>query len=132
MAEQTGLAGLHHVALSVRDLDVSASWYQDVLGLVEEVRLESDDRRSAIMRLPGTRHQVGLVEHRGSGPGFDPTTVGLDHVAFAVTAEEDLQAWAARLQTGGWATSGAVETPFGGMLHFTDPDGIALAMFWNR
>ena len=126
------LAGLHHVALSVRDLDASASWYADVLGLVEEVRLEGEDRRSVILRLPGTAQQVGLVEHQGGGQSFDPTTIGLDHVAFSVASGTELRAWGARLDERGVAGSGVIDTPFGGMLHFTDPDGVALALFWNR
>lgn len=30
------------------------------------------------------------------------------------------------------ASSGVIGTPFGAMLHFKDPDNIALALFWNR
>jgi len=126
------LAGLHHVALSVKDLDRSATWYREVLGLVEELRLTSGDRRSVVLRLPGTTAQLGLVEHASSGAGFDPRNLGLDHVAFAVGSGEELAAWADRLQEAGVSSSGVVEAPFGGMLHFADPDGIALALFWNR
>jgi len=127
-----GELGLHHVALSVRDLDASVAWYRDVVGLREELRLESGDRRSAILRLPGSTQQLGLVEHQAAGAGFDPHTLGLDHVAFTVATGEEMEAWAARLHDRAVATSGVLETPFGGMLHFTDPDGIALALFWNR
>lgn len=127
-----GDLGLHHVALSVGDLDVSVSWYRDVVGLSEELRLEAEDRRSVILRLPGSRQQVGLVQHGRPGAGFEPRNLGLDHVAFTVGTEEEMEAWAARLSERGVTTSGVIATPFGGMLHFRDPDGIALALFWNR
>ena len=100
--------------------------------LVEELRLESDDRRSVILRLPASRQQIGLVEHHPSAASFDPRNVGLDHVAFAVASGQEMEAWATRLEEHGVASSGVIETPFGAMLHFTDPDGIALALFWNR
>lgn len=132
MADEVGLAGLHHVALSVRDLDASSTWYQEVLGLREELRRSADDRRWAILRLPGTAQQVGLVEHSASTGGFDPRRLGLDTLAFAVSSGDELAAWADRLRQRGTESSGVTETPFGGMLHFRDPDGIALALFWNR
>jgi len=126
------VAGLHHVALSVRDIDHSAAWYRDVLGLIEETRLTSADRRSVILRLPGSAAQLGLVEHADSGAGFDARNLGLDHVAFTVGSGEEMAAWAERLEEAGVGSSGVLETPFGAMLHFADPDGIALALFWNR
>lgn len=128
----TALGGLHHVALSVKDLDASCAWYAEVLGLDEELRLESEDRRVAILRLPGLRQQLGLVQHRESSGGFDPKNLGLDHVAFTVATGEELTEWATRLEERGVITSGVLETPFGGMLNFADPDGIALALYWNR
>ncbi len=126
------LNGLHHVALSVKDLDASAAWYRDLLGLEEDLRLESEERCSLVLRLPGTSQQVGLVEHRSGGQGFAPQNLGLDHVAFAVASGEEMRAWAARLHERGVASSGVIETPFGAMLFFADPDGIALALFWVR
>lgn len=126
------LAGLHHVALSVRDLGASLAWYRDVLGLEETFRDESEARRMAVTRFPGQRHTFGLVEHRNGGGGFAPTNVGLDHAAFSVASLEDLRAWAGHFDRLDVVHSGVTETPFGGMLYFKDPDGIALALFFER
>ncbi len=126
------LAGLHHAALSVSDLDASIAWYKDVLGLEETFRQDSDTRRVVVMRVPGLRQTVGLVEHRGAGAAFDPQNLGLDHLAFSVASSEELEVWLRRLDDRRVSHSGIVETPFGGMLHFRDLDGIALAFFWER
>ena len=126
------LAGLHHAALSVRDLDASIQWYEDVLGLEPTFRQDLDTRRAVVMRLPDTRQTLGLVEHFGTGNGFKPENLGLDHLAFAVYSGEELESWARRLDDHGVTNSGPSDTPFGGMLHFSDLDGIALAIFWER
>jgi hypothetical protein len=44
---------------------------------------------------------------------------------------EELWAWARRFDEVGLAQLPPAETPFNGMLHFTDLDGIALALFWG-
>lgn len=128
----TGLAGLHHAALSVRDLDASARWYSEVLGLEETFRRDEDSRRMLVMRFPGRSETLGLVEHEGAGQGFNAANLGLDHLAFNVGSMEELETWAHRFDEWQVTNSGCIGTPFGAMLNFEDPDGIALALFWER
>ena len=128
----TPLAGLHHAALSVRDVDAASRWYRDVLGLEETFRRETDTHTVVVMRFTGLRATLGLVEHKESGSAFSPSNLGLDHLAFSVSSHEELQGWARRLQQCGVPSSGVIDTPFGGMLYFNDPEGIALALFWER
>jgi catechol 2,3-dioxygenase-like lactoylglutathione lyase family enzyme len=127
------LSGLHHAALTVADLDKSRAWYQDVLGLELAFDEAAEGRRACVLILPGSGQAIGLVEH---GPGrrqpFDPTVVGLDHVAFTVGSREGLDDWASRLDAKGVSHSGAIDVPPGAILNFKDPDGIALALFWDR
>ena len=129
----TDIEGIHHVALTVADVGVSVRWYIDVLGLVELFREESDERRACVMRSAAGGFSIGVVEHRG-GPErpFDPTRQGLDHLAFTVASREDLDAWVERLDAAGVAHSGVIDVPPGAILNFKDPDGIALALFWDR
>lgn len=129
------LIGLRHPALTVRDLEASAAWYRDVLGMQEEPGSRSALGGMALLRLPGSGHAVGLVQHGGAAgvaAAFDSAAPGLDHLAFSVASRAELDAWEAELDRLGIAHSGIVEIPPGGILNFSDPDGIALALFWDR
>lgn len=127
------LTGFHHVALSVSDRDASAAWYHEILGLEELFREEGDTRRACVMRFPTGGYSVGLVEHIPRRcEAFDPRQLGLDHLAFTVGSREQLEQWAGRLSAAGVEHSGVVEIPPGAILNFRDPDGIALALFWDR
>jgi catechol 2,3-dioxygenase-like lactoylglutathione lyase family enzyme len=128
------IQGLRHAALTVRNLDASARWYMDVLGLEEAFSEPGEERRAVVLRLPdGGPVVLGLVQHgRDERPGFDPTVVGLDHLAFAVGSRGELDVWADHLIDRGVAHSGAIDVPPGAILNFKDPDGIALALFWER
>lgn len=131
-AEMRAFTGLHHAALTVSDLATSADWYRTVLGLEEVFREEGDQRQAVIFRFPGGGHAVGLVGHGRDSTAFDPTAIGLDHLAFSVATRSDLEAWAEWLDELGVSNSGVIEVPPGGILNFKDPDGIALAVFWDR
>jgi glyoxylase I family protein len=72
------------------------------------------------------------VEFTGEHDAFDERRTGLDHVAFSVETREALDEWAAKLTAAGIEHSGAIDVPPGAILNFRDPDGIALALFWDR
>jgi catechol-2,3-dioxygenase len=127
------LTAFHHVALTVRDLDASAAWYTDVLGLSEVFREQRDGRKAAIMRFPAGGYCVALVEHTGTGADrFDPTRPGLDHLAFTVGSRNDLVHWAARLAEAAVTHTGPTDIATGAIVNLKDPDGTALAFFWDR
>lgn len=129
------LEQFHHVAITVVDRDVSAEWYARVLGFEEVFREEGDERRACVMRFAGGGFSVGLVEFGIGGSAgddrFDPHRTGLDHLAFAAATRAALDEWDRHLVAEGVTTSGVIDIPVGAILNFTDPSGIALAIFWD-
>ena len=77
---------LDHVAIRVKDLEVSARWYQEVLGLKQYKVKEWGD--FPIFMLSG-RSGVALFPANVDHPVLDPESknVKMDHFAFHVTGE---------------------------------------------
>jgi glyoxylase I family protein len=125
--------GFHHAALTVRDLDESARWYERVFDL-ETVMDEAGDQRAArVYRLAGTATWLGLVQHQANDDApFSPMRTGLDHLALAVATRAGVDDWATHLDGLGIEHSGAIDVPPGAILNFPDPDGIQLSIFWER
>ena len=81
------------MALTVRDLDASAAWYQRVFGWTVLRRLSAEEAGSARVLLldPQSFFVVGLCQPADAAGGrFDHRTTGLDHFAFAVADDAEL------------------------------------------
>ena len=129
--------GIHHLGLTVRDVDVSAAWYADMLGFHRAGEYTAPDgtRRKVFLRHDRLRARVGLTQHQ-SGPSdpFDETRAGLDHLAFAVSTREELDDWAQRFVDAGVPFSPvtpANSIPGAAVLVFRDPDNIQLELFFD-
>jgi catechol 2,3-dioxygenase-like lactoylglutathione lyase family enzyme len=123
------ITGFRHVGLTVTDLERSAAWYADVLGFKELFRDAEGQRTAVIMGMPSTSLLLGLVHFAdGANDAFTPLRTGLDHLCFAVTSREEVNAWATRLDEHGVVHSGVVEMKTSPIVNFKDPDGIALAI----
>jgi glyoxylase I family protein len=126
------LSGASHLALTVRDMDASAEWYQRVLGLQELRRYSSDEAGSARVLLldPASFFVLGLCQpDDGSSEPFDHRRTGLDHVAFRVTDEAELDRWIAHLDEFGVPHSPVRVLDLGRFVSFDDPDGIQLELW---
>ncbi len=124
--------GVSHIALTVRDLAASESWYREVFGLerLEEAVLAGHRLVALVDR--GTDIAINLHVHEGNrGDAFDERQTGLDHLSLLVEDRPSLDVWAAHLDALGVPHSPIVEEHYGSVLVFRDPDGIQLELFSN-
>jgi glyoxylase I family protein len=126
------VAGLSHVSLSVRDLDISLEFYRDVLGLemfVEPFEGTAFHGREAMLR--AGRIVLCLQAHRANdGSTFDPTRTGLDHLAFHLSTRDHLERWAQHLSELDIPHSPVKPAGrFGFMIELRDPDGTQIELF---
>jgi|SRR5215212_637162 len=124
------IAGGHHIALTVNDLDHSVKWYSDLLGMHVVFEGDDDTVRFKVLAHPGSGWVLGLRQYAGKPGGrFDEFRTGLDHFAFEVSNLDDLRLWERELQQRGVNFTPMAETPIGTVIVFRDPDNIQLE-FW--
>jgi glyoxylase I family protein len=140
MSEKTvpGITGIHHLSLTVRDIEASVAWYQRLFG-ADRVPMtfphyEREDTGYAVLLVdPRSGLAIGLHTNTGnSGGQFDEAQTGLDHVGFNVGTRADLEAWTAWLDELGIEHSGIRigDEPFAfATVVFRDPDNIQLELF---
>jgi catechol 2,3-dioxygenase-like lactoylglutathione lyase family enzyme len=130
----TTFTGISHVDLTVTDVEASAQWYVDVLGLKRLVRQDLDGRVMVVLVHPETRLVVGLNQHDGrTAERFDERNPGLDHIGFAVESRDDLIELEKHLTELGVDHSPVTDAPSGAgtALVFRDPDDIQLEYWWT-
>ncbi len=139
MPGQIPAGDIHHLRLTVTDLDRSRQFYTELLGFdvaVESPPADDPSAAEAFKVLFGgvvmTRGNLimGLRPMAASGDRFDPNRVGLDHLSFSVASREDLE-HALRLFDERGIPRGQITTlpSFGiDVLPFEDPDGVQLEL----
>ena len=124
--------GASHIALTVRDMEASAEWYQRVFGWQVVRRYTGDEAGTPRILLldPSSFFAVGLCQpQNGSNDAFDHRRIGLDHLAFKVADEGELERWITHLDELGIAHSSVRVLDLGRFVSFEDPDGIQFE-FW--
>jgi catechol 2,3-dioxygenase-like lactoylglutathione lyase family enzyme len=131
---------LHHLALTVTDVNTSVGWYEDVFGV--RFQVDVPHRGGAGKLLADDTRQLMIVLHRhdtNDGTMFGETTTGLDHAGFMVPSRSDLEAWQGHLEANGVVRADTADKPltqapiadepYGSVLVFRDPDNIQLELF---
>ena len=125
-------APLHHVALTVTDIEASAAWYTDLFGFVELVRDEhagGSGGHAVVLGPPDWSMFIVLNHHPTNGKeSFDPTRTGLDHVGFVMPDRAALEEWESRLSAKGVKHSPITDHDWGSSLNFRDPDDMQLQL----
>ena len=131
---------IHHLALTVADLDASVQWYESVFDVHPVMDVP---HRGGVGRILADADQtLAFALHRhdtNGGELFDETTTGLDHAGFAVSSRADLEAWQNHLEANGVVRAEAADKPltqspiadepYASVLVFRDPDNIQLELF---
>ena len=139
MPGQIPTGPIHHLRLTVTDLQRSRQFYTSLLGF--EVAVESppeDDPAAAevfkilfggVVMIRGSL-LMGLRPMAPAGDRFDADRVGLDHLSFGVGSRADLEQAIQPLDDAG-VTHGEIKglPSFGiDVLAFEDPDGMQLEL----
>lgn len=124
--------GVHHLRLTVSDLDRSLRFYTEVLGFELTVRFGPHSvflhDGTVGLGLNTPWHEVSADELR-----FDEARVGLDHLAFRVAGPDDVRRAAARLDAHGIPHSGVKDgrLPGSRLVVFRDPDNVQLEYYFS-
>lgn len=132
MVLRTPVTGISHVDLSVRDRQLSARWYVDVLGF--EIRSEGvNDEfgfRFTVLVHPSAPVSIALAEHPANpGEPFDERRCGLDHLSFELPTGFDLHAWTRALAGRGYDPPPVGDDHGVPLVVLRDPDNIQIELY---
>lgn len=125
------IASIHHVSVTVTDVDRSVAWYKDVLGLAELMKEDHPDGNgyAIVLGKPDFSLCVGLHTHSSNASEpCDETRTGLDHVSFGVASRAELYTWAGHFKKLGVSHSSVNDQGAYAVLVFRDPDNIQLEL----
>jgi len=125
------IQGVHHVALTVRDMSKTTYWYEDLFGLTKVAEMEEPPGRPVHLYLhPGSGLFFGFHTHdENKGEEFEEFRTGLDHLGFAVDSRAELEAWRLRIEERDITHSPIADRDYGSVLVFRDPDNIQLELY---
>lgn len=131
---------LHHLAITVTDLDASMVWYQEIFDV--SPRLETPHEGGTGIVLADEQRTLAIVLHRhdaNGGEEFSERRTGLDHAGLMVSSRAELERWRDHLAAHGVVPSAEAaspltqspiaDEPYGSVLVFRDPDNIQLELF---
>jgi catechol 2,3-dioxygenase-like lactoylglutathione lyase family enzyme len=124
------LGPLHHLSLTVSDLERSVPWYCEVLGFEVIGDQRHGDGRTVVLALTDAEFTLLLQEHKAhEGTSFTEFRPGLDHLSFRLHDAAELDRWRARFDEAGVAYQSPRSEAYGSVLIFRDPDRIQLELF---
>jgi catechol 2,3-dioxygenase-like lactoylglutathione lyase family enzyme len=133
-------ATLHHLALTVTDLDASVRWYGEVFDVHPLMDIPHKGGLGRILADADRRLMIALHRHEdNNGRLCAETTTGLDHAGFTVGTRADLEQWQDHLEAHGVVRSDEADKPltqspiadepYASVLVFRDQDNIQLELF---
>lgn len=125
MATSDAPISIGQVALTVRDLDKTATFYEDVIGLGLIERTGESARF-------GTETGTLIELRRDRGAKSFPKEAGLFHTAFLLPSKQDLGAWLTYAAERGVRLDGASHHGVSEALYLNDPEGNGIEIYRDR
>ncbi|MEO6468883.1 MAG: VOC family protein [Acidimicrobiia bacterium] len=123
------VSGIHHVSVTVTDIEHSVPWYSELLGLTKLMEESHPDGTgyAVVLGKPDWSMCVGLHTHSTNDrERFSESRTGLDHIGFMVSGRAELDAWESKLTELGVEHSPVNDQGGYAVLVFRDPDNIQL------
>jgi catechol 2,3-dioxygenase-like lactoylglutathione lyase family enzyme len=121
------IAGLHHLTLLCADVERSASFYRNVLGMrLVKQTVNEDDQRARHLFFGDEEGRPGSLITCLEYPELQEGVVGrgsTHHFALAVESEEELLAWREYMQGRGIPCTEVLDRVYFKSLYLRDPDG---------
>lgn len=138
--------GVHHLAISTKDMKAQFEFFTQVLGAPMVALFEmhgvpgawhgfvrlSDSCLLSFVQVPGVEEveaEVG-VTHSGTGAGISAGGT-MQHLAFQVADEDALLTLRDRLRSNGVVTFGPIEHGMCRSIYFAGPEGLTLEAAWS-
>jgi glyoxylase I family protein len=123
------LGPITHVALTVRDPEVSVPWYRALTGSDPVLDEDTGPFRHIVFALGDTLFALHVFPEGIEDLAYSPRRPGMDHISFAAADRQELAAWVQRLDELGIEHGGIIDAHYGSALSFKDPDGLPLEVF---
>jgi len=123
------VSGIHHVSVTVTDIERSVPWYSELLGLTKlmEEPHPGGTGYAVVLGKPDWSMCVGLHTHPSNErERFEESRTGLDHIGFMVSGRAEFDAWDSKLTELGVDHSPVNDQGGYAVLVFRDPDNIQL------
>ena len=121
------LAGIHHITLISGNLERSAAFYRDLLGLrLVEAGVNQDDPNARHFWFGDADGAPGTLVTLFEYPHMERGTVGVGsthHFAFRVGSEDELEGWRRYLTSRGVPCTPVLDRDRFKSLYIRDPDG---------
>lgn len=131
------IKSLGHVVLRVTDLARAEAFYAGLLGLPVCARFDESGMKMTFFTL-GDHHDLAVMKVSGDGGPTNPSSAGLDHVAFNIgTTLDELRDAKSKLEAAGIPMR-PVDHVVTKSLYIEDPDGNGVELYvdasdvWRR
>jgi catechol 2,3-dioxygenase-like lactoylglutathione lyase family enzyme len=124
---------IHHLTLTVSNIEVSKEWYIRLFGDADAFHLEGDGWKRILLNWP-SGVMLGLTQYDDAIPNdtFSHSRVGLDHLGIACKDEAEIIQWFNKLQSLGFEHGPLENPPYGWAVTSRDPDNVPIEFFCPR